>query len=179
MKKIEFDAIDAFILLFLASLLTMLYLNSSFVIIKRPNKGIEIVEYPPIPSKQMIISIQKYAKMYKIPEDYLYAVAYQETGFRGPKHVTYNPAQKSKAGALGPMQVMPATANDVHKKKVSRQKLMGDIDFNVMTSAKLIRQLKNRYKDWATVFGYYNTGYPIVNEYAQSVVNKEYVWDNK
>jgi len=179
MKNIDYNIVDALILIIVASVLTFLYLNASFVIVKRPNKGIEVVEEKPIPSQQMVISIHKYAKIYKIPVDYLYAVAYHETGYRGPEHTSYNPAQKSKAGALGAMQIMPTTANDVHKKKVSKQKLMADVDFNVMTSAKLIRQLKNRYKDWATVFGYYNTGYPIVNEYAESVVNKKYVWDKK
>ena len=48
---------------------------------------------------------------------------------------------------------------------------MKDIDFNVECSLKLLRQLYDRYGDWKLVFGAYNTGKPIVNEYAINVYN--------
>lgn len=159
------------------SVATLLYMSISPSQDASTKQSVKFAKHKLQPSEQMVQSIRKYSKKYRVPEDYLYAVAFHETGFRGPKHGKYNPAQKSKAGALGAMQIMPTTANYIHKKKVSKQRLLTDVDFNVMTSAKLIRQLKDKYKDWPTVFGCYNTGKPIVNDYALSVVNKDYTWD--
>ena len=40
---------------------------------------------------------------------------------------------------------------------------------------KVLRYLYNQYGDWAIACGYYNTGQPIVNDYAQFCVsNKNY-----
>jgi len=50
-------------------------------------------------------------------------------------------------------------------------KLKGDIAYNVMTSMKLLRTLYDKYGDWKTVFGAYNTGRPMVNQYALDVYN--------
>jgi soluble lytic murein transglycosylase-like protein len=74
------------------------------------------------------------------------------------------------------MQVMPATATYINGEKVTNEKLMTDIEFNVETSMKLLQKLKNRYKDWKLVFGAYNTGRPMVNQYAEDVYNFEADW---
>lgn len=129
-----------------------------------------------LPCLQLYFAIKKYAKEYNIPEEYGFAVAYAETGYKGPLHFDYNPAQVSYAGALGPMQIMPATAAHINKHKPTKHQILHDIDYNVKTSFKLIRKLKDRYHDWQIVFGYYNTGYPKVNEYAIKVANKTYKW---
>jgi hypothetical protein len=39
-----------------------------------------------------------------------------------------------------------------------------------------LRRLHNRYKNWPIVFGYYNTGYPRVNDYAIRVTNHKLDW---
>ena len=129
-----------------------------------------------LPCIQMYFAIKKYAKEFNIPEEYGFAVAYAETGYKGPLHFDYNPAQISYAGALGPMQIMPATAAHINNHKPKKEQILNDIDYNVKTSFKLIRKLKDKYHDWQIVFGYYNTGYPKVNEYAIKVANKTYKW---
>jgi hypothetical protein len=39
-----------------------------------------------------------------------------------------------------------------------------------------LRRLKNKYGDWKVVFGCYNTGRPIVNDYAHKVYNYDPQW---
>ena len=106
-------------------------------------------------------------QMYK----YIKAYANTETGYRGPFHWRYNPAQTSSAGALGPMQILLSTARYINKDNVSRETLKTDIEYNVRTGLKYLRRLYNIYGRWDLVFGYYNTGYPQVNGYAHKVLN--------
>lgn len=122
------------------------------------------------PCLQMYFNIEKYAEMYNIPKDYAYGIAFVETRYEGPFHWKYNQKQISIAGALGPMQIMPSTAELTWPDStISNNRLMTDIEFNVHTSMKILRSLYNRYRDWKLVFGAYNTGSPCVNEYAQTV----------
>ena len=124
----------------------------------------------PTPIK-MFNSIENYSKKYDVPLKYALGVAYVETRYSGPFHWSYNPCQKSPSGALGPMQIMPSTANSIWDKSISRSDLASDIDLNVETSMKVLRKLHNKYGDWKLVFGCYNTGKPCVNEYANRVYN--------
>jgi soluble lytic murein transglycosylase-like protein len=121
------------------------------------------------PCIQMYHYIEKYSRQYKIPRKYAYGIAFKETTYLGPDHVSYNPYQKSSAGALGPMQIMPTTAELVNGKRPTSSKLKKDIEFNVKTSMKILRKLKDKHKSWKVVFGAYNTGRPIVNKYAEDV----------
>ena len=124
------------------------------------------------PCLQMHYAIERYAEEYKIPLNYAYGIAYCETRYSGPFDWNYIHSQESYAGAIGPMQIMPSTADMMWKgQTVSREKLMNNIDFNVHTSMKLLRKLYDRYGDWKTVFGCYNTGRPCVNGYAINVFN--------
>ncbi len=124
------------------------------------------------PCIQMYYSIEKYAEEYNIPKKYAYGIANAETGYKGAFHWEYNHELTSTAGAVGPMQVMLSTASFMWpNKKFSKDKLRTDIDFNVKTSMKLLRHLHNQYKDWKLVFGAYNTGRPLVNNYAITVFN--------
>jgi soluble lytic murein transglycosylase-like protein len=120
---------------------------------------------------KMFNAIEFYAKKYDIPIKYALGVAYVETRYQGPFHWRYNPVQKSSAGALGPMQIMPSTANSVWQKQISRSDLASNIDLNVETSMKVLRRLYDRYGNWKLVFGCYNTGRPCVNGYAEKVYN--------
>lgn len=121
----------------------------------------------------MFKNLEKYSKEFNIPKHIVYNIAFLETSYRGPKDFKYKPNRTSSAGAVGPMQVMPKTANGIHKKKVSVKRLKNDIEFNIITSLTLLKQLHKRYKDWAVVCGYYNTGYPKVNKYAMFCVNQK------
>ncbi len=120
---------------------------------------------------KMFNSIQKYSEEYGIPLKYALGVAYAETRYQGPFHWKYNPVQKSSAGALGPMQIMPSTANSVWGKNIPRNELSSNIDLNVETSMMVLKRLYEKYRDWRLVFGCYNTGRPCVNDYANRVYN--------
>ena len=133
--------------------------------------GGEINDSSP-PCLLMYDAIERYAEEYRIPKRFAYGIAFKETRYQGPFHWKYDPERISSAGALGPMQIMPSTARLMWKgKKISDRMIMSDLDFNVMTSMKLLRHLYDRYGDWKIVFGCYNTGKPLVNQYAIDVFN--------
>ena len=70
---------------------------------------------------------------------------------------------------------MPSTADYVCNKKVSVKKLKTDIRFNIETSVKLLQKLYKKYGDWGIVCGCYNTGRPMINDYARFCEkNKDY-----
>jgi soluble lytic murein transglycosylase-like protein len=126
-------------------------------------------------SLKMYYLIEKYSTEYSIPKYIAYNVAYLETGYRGPFHWRYNPHQVSFAGALGPMQIMPKTGEWLTDGESTTKKLKMDIEFNINLSMKMLRWLHDRYGDWAIVCGYYNTGYPKVNDYGHyCATNKKY-----
>lgn len=166
------------LLILLISILSLgiMYYKSQFIIVKPQNKLGHIEWQNDVPSIQMYFAIKKYAKEFNIPEQYAFGIAYVETGYRGPLHFEYDHKQTSSVGALGPMQVMPMTAKFINGTKPTNEKLKGDIDYNVRTSMKLLRWLKDKYGSWLLVFGCYNTGYPKVNDYAYKVYNCDYVW---
>jgi membrane-bound lytic murein transglycosylase D len=124
----------------------------------------------------MYYYIEKYADSFNIPKRFAYGIASHETGYKGPFHWHYNPSLTSSAGAVGPMQVMVGTAKLVNHETVSASKLRNDIEYNVMTSMKLLRKLHNLYGDWQTTFGAYNCGYPCINGYAVQVYNHQINW---
>lgn len=129
-----------------------------------------------IPSSLLMYdNIEKYSIKYKVPKYVAYNIAYLETRYQGPFDWKYKPNLTSSVGALGPMQVMPTTANDIHHKVISKIKLKNDINFNVETSMKLLQKLYEKYEDWGLVCGYYNTGHLQINEYAKfCITNKDY-----
>ena len=123
----------------------------------------------------MYENLEKYSDEYEIPKHIAYNIAYLETSYRGPFDWDYNFDRTSVVGALGPMQIMPNTANDVYKTKISTNQLKMDVEFNIKTSMILLSQLYKRYGDWGLVCGYYNTGRPMINDYAKFCIsNRDY-----
>lgn len=127
------------------------------------------IDYTSPPCLQMFYFIEKYSEKYQIPKNFAYGIAWKETRYQGPFHWDYHPAQESFAGAVGPMQVMPSTAVLVWEKNITKQQLKNDIELNVETSMKLLRHLYDTYNNWKIAFGAYNTGRPLINEYALDV----------
>ena len=122
------------------------------------------------PCLRMYTAIMNYSNMYRIPRKYAFGIAYKETGYGGPFHWNYNHKRTSNAGAIGPMQIMPSTGRLMWKGlRFSNEELMCNIEFNVHTSMKLLRKLHDKYGDWKIVFGAYNTGKPMINQYALDV----------
>jgi soluble lytic murein transglycosylase-like protein len=126
-------------------------------------------------SLKMYESIEKYSNKYNVPKHIAYNVAYLETRYRGPFDFNYNGSLTSSAGAKGPMQILPSTANYITGKPIKQSELLDDVDLNIEISMKLLKKLHWMYNDWSLVCGYYNTGYPKVNDYAlYCVTNKDY-----
>jgi soluble lytic murein transglycosylase-like protein len=128
------------------------------------------------PCLQMYFYIEKYSEEFDIPKSFAYGIAFYETRYEGPFHWKYDPARTSSVGALGPMQIMPATSRLINKETVSTEKLKTDIAYNIRTSMKLLRRLYDKYQDWKIVFGAYNTGRPMINGYAINVYNYKPNW---
>lgn len=124
---------------------------------------------------QMFESIEKWASFYNIPKNYAYGIAYEETRYGGPFHWNYEAKRVSPVGAVGPMQIMIATGKAMDP-SANRKRLLTDIDYNVKLSMKLLRHLHDRYGDWRIVFGCYNTGRPMVNQYAKNVASHKIDW---
>ena len=122
------------------------------------------------PCIQMYYCIEQYAEEYEIPKQYAYAIAYYETGYQGPGHWKYNHALGKEGGAAGPMQIMPIADIAINKEH-DFERLNNDIEYNVITSMKIIRNLHDRYRDWPTVFGFYSTGKPQPNFYSDLILN--------
>jgi soluble lytic murein transglycosylase-like protein len=136
--------------------------------------SIEVLSYEP--RIQMYYFIKKYSKEFNIPEEYAFSLAYQETRYGGPFDTLYKHSLTSRAGALGPMQIMPSTAKLICGKPIPKLTLKNDVKLNVFISMKLLRRLHDRYKNWGLVFGAYNTGRPCVNKYAKRILKKQLKW---
>lgn len=119
--------------------------------------------------------LRKYSKQYKVPFNIALGVAKKETSYGGPFDWRYDPAQTSYANAYGAMQVQVPTAGDVWKRKVTKNELLTDLEFNVHTSMKLLATLHKRYGSWEVALGCYNTGRPIINGYARTIVKGKLV----
>lgn len=110
--------------------------------------------------------IEDFSTKYGVPKYIAYNIAFLETRYQGPFDWNYNPYRTSSVGAEGPMQIMPSTANYINNENVSNKVLRTDLSLNIETSMKLLKSLYNQYNDWSIVCGFYNTGFPIVNDYA-------------
>ncbi len=99
----------------------------------------------PLPSAQVDTLIDEAAKRQHLEEDVLRGVIRQESAFR--------PCAVSSKGAMGLMQLMPATASQL------RVKHPFDPAENVEAGAKLLKDLLSRYNgDLALALGAYNAG---------------------
>lgn len=137
--------------------------------------SLEVSNYGP--EIQMYYYIKKYSQEFKIPEEYAFSLAYQETRYRGPFDTLYKHNQTSRAGALGPMQIMPSTAKLICGKKIPKDILKNDIKLNVQISMRLLRRLHDKYRNWGLVFGAYNTGKPCINKYSKRILKKQFNWE--
>jgi soluble lytic murein transglycosylase-like protein len=123
------------------------------------------IEYAP-PCVQLYSLLEKYSDEYGVPFEIAIGVAREETGYRGPFHWSYDPKQVSYANAYGAMQIQVPTANANWDERVTAKMLMTDLDLNVHISMKLLARLQKKYGNWKVALGVYNSGRPIVNDYA-------------
>lgn len=132
-------------------------------------------------SVKLFTYIVKYANEYSIPVNIAFGIANKESGYKGPLHLEYNPKLTSKSKAYGPMQIKLTTANLVSDKKITKSELLNNSELNVHLSLKLLSQLKKRYGTWKLALGAYNTGKPVVNQYARNIVkfnaDNYFIWN--
>ena len=170
------------ILIFATFTLSVIILTCSFNVEEPKEDEIQVVDLGELgkglsspTSLKMYELLEKYSDKYHIPKYIAYNVSYKETRYGGPFHWKYNPAQESPVGAVGPMQVMVATANYINDNKTNKHNLRTNIRLNIETSMKLLRRLYDKYGRWDLVCGCYNTGRPMVNDYARfCATNKDY-----
>lgn len=123
------------------------------------------------PAAQTYFFIDKYCEMYSVPKKIASNVARLETGYKGPMK-KYNPYQVSYSNAYGAMQVIYPTAQEVWRddpvmyEKLSVNRLVYDLDYNIHTGVKYLSMLHSKYGNWMIVLGFYNTGHVGINEYA-------------
>ena len=128
----------------------------------------------PTNAERMYESIICYADSFDVPLYFAFNIATLETGYLGPNHTNYNHSQVSKAGALGPMQIMHKYASYFAGRKVTKSELKDSIEFNVRLSMVIISQHYQKYGDWSKVAGAYNTGKPIINSYARKASDPDF-----
>ena len=128
-------------------------------------------------SELMFYSIEKYSEMYNIPKHIAYNIAFLETGYKGPNHSKYKPHQRSRCGAVGPMQIIPKYGKK-YGKNVNKKTLMYDIETNVTVSMKMLKNLFVKYKSWEKAVAHYHKGNPKPNKYSKYVTTN-YTYSNK
>ena len=147
----------------------------SLFVYAKVNHGDNPIERTKTNAERMHDAITLYADSFNVPLNIAFNVARIETGYLGPHHIKYNHKQKSYAGALGPMQIMPQYASYFAGFPVSKTELRDSIELNVFISMKILNQHYERYKDWAKVLGAYNTGKPVINKYARTGTTTNYL----
>lgn len=175
MKKITFFEVilviifAIFVLLFL--LKKIMRTDANEIIDLNRQQSVDLIQMSP-PNLKIYHAVNKYAPKFDIPFKYAFGIVREETSYRNPLDYTYNHSQTSPTGAEGPFQFLVSTARYVAgDNTLSRKEIRNNIELNTKLSMEYSRNLYNRYHDWNVVFGYYNTGYPVVNSYARRVTS--------
>jgi soluble lytic murein transglycosylase-like protein len=105
---------------------------------------------PPLPAAEIDALVEDAAKREDLDSDLLRGIARQESGFR--------PCAVSSKGAMGLMQLMPATAADLGVKDPF------DPKENVDAGARLFKQLLTSFGDLPLALGAYNAGPSKIND---------------
>ncbi len=119
---------------------------------------------------KMFNYIVKYAEEYSVPTNIAFGLVNKESGYKGPLDLEYNPKLVSKSKAYGPMQIKLSTANFISEQKISKTELLNNTELNVRLGLKLLSKLKKQYGTWKLALGAYNTGKPVINQYARSII---------
>lgn len=102
--------------------------------------------------------ILKYSEQYDIPKDLLSALINAESGF--------DPEAESSAGAVGLMQLLPSTAEEMAGRMdvEYNEEMLTDPETNISYGAYYLSYLyKYVASDWETVCAAYNAGFGRVN----------------
>ena len=96
--------------------------------------------------------VEKYAEIYKVPRDICYAVIRTESRF--------DPTAVSAAGAVGLMQMMPATFADLTARTGDNYEtgMLYAPETSIRYGVYYLSRLYDRYGVWDTAFAAYNCG---------------------
>ena len=97
--------------------------------------------------------VEKYSKQYGVPESLVWAVIKTESGF--------DSSAESDVGAVGLMQLMPDTFNDITASRLKEGLDVGmryDPETNIRYGTYYLSYLYERYGDWDKVIAAYNWG---------------------
>jgi len=114
--------------------------------------------------------VKKYGVEYGVPETHIYAVIKCESNFKADA--------VSSAGAVGLMQIMPATFADIQKriKTDYTEDMLTDPEVNIRCGTYYLSYLYRIFGDWDLVFAAYNAGMGNVSKWLDS---DEYSNDGK
>ena len=113
--------------------------------------------------------VLKYAKLYDLEEDFLFALIYAESEFKVD-------AISSK-GAQGLMQLMPSTAKFIAKKCGYKGQIdLFSVDCNLTLGCEYIKYLQTKFSDERSLLCAYNAGEGVVSEWLK---NAKYSLDGK
>ena len=110
--------------------------------------------------EEYIPFVEKYAEEYGVPTDLVYAVIKTESGF--------DSSAVSSKGAIGLMQMMPATfewlTDDILREHLGIGMLY-DPETNIKYGTYYLSRLYNRFGDWDTALAAYNGGEGNISEW--------------
>ena len=103
--------------------------------------------------------VEKYSDIYGVPEEIIYSVIKCESSFESDA--------KSKDGAIGLMQIMPTTFEDLCRRMGEQynESLLYDPAVNIKYGTFYLSYLYSKYGVWETVFAAYNAGYGRVDKW--------------
>ena len=107
--------------------------------------------------------VRGHARNYRLDAALLAAVIYQESKFR--------PDARSESGAVGLMQLLPATAEGIALRTGGTQFRTEDLydpELNIRYGSWYLRHLLDKYRDEATALAAYNAGQANVDRWRRS-----------
>lgn len=117
------------------------------------------VEYRQYP-REFSEYVSVYAEQYEIPENVVYAVIKVESDF--------DSGAVSHAGAVGLMQIMPATFDGIGEVLMGERLdrgMMYDPETNIRYGTCFLHRLYRKYGNWQTAFAAYNAGETKVDDW--------------
>lgn len=97
--------------------------------------------------------VEKYSEMYGVPKEIIYAIIKVESNF--------DPNAVSKKGAMGLMQIMPATFDWIAPKLgiEGEHSLLFDPETNIHIAAYYLSYVYKEFAVWETCYAAYNAGH--------------------
>ena len=115
--------------------------------------------------------VEKYSEKYDVPEHIIWAVIKAESGF--------DYTAKSSVGAIGLMQMMPETFEDLtdnHLKEYFDSGMLFDAETNIRYGTYYLAYLYRYFGDWSVALAAYNAGLGNVNEW---LADERYSFDGQ